>query len=175
MCVCVCVCFMVICVCVLWALSPEINLIWLRGPTSNGRKGNGGTGGRRGERRNFGPSQCWRQIDAPDGNRRFKDVSVYSGVTFWATLYKPERCSASIPADTNDTRDFHPNAVPIRKNILRHPVSMLVPTSTQFNFSAVRSWFSSPLSVFMVHHSRNIGGSENGVNNNFTMTHALAH
>ena len=27
-CVCVCVCFMVICVCVLWALSPEINLIW---------------------------------------------------------------------------------------------------------------------------------------------------
>ena len=26
-CVCVCVCFMVICVCVLWALSPEINLI----------------------------------------------------------------------------------------------------------------------------------------------------
>jgi len=29
---------------------------WIKGPTSKGRKEEG---------RDFGPSQCWRQIDAP--------------------------------------------------------------------------------------------------------------
>ena len=44
---------------------------WIKGPTSKGRGGEGkgeeGRGGvrRGGEGRDFGPLQCWRQIDAP--------------------------------------------------------------------------------------------------------------
>jgi len=37
---------------------------WIKGPTSKGR-GEEGSGERAGEGKDFGPSQCWRQIDAP--------------------------------------------------------------------------------------------------------------
>jgi len=40
-------------------------LTGLRGPTSKGRERKKGEG-KGGEERDFGPSQCWRQIDAPD-------------------------------------------------------------------------------------------------------------
>ena len=62
-------------------------LAGLRGPTSKERGGEGR--GEEGKGRDFGPSQCWRQIDAPDwkfgshtydGHRQYFRVSVHSSL-----------------------------------------------------------------------------------------------
>jgi len=68
-------------------IAPPDFLAGLRGPTSKERGGEGR--GEEGKGRDFGPSQCWRQIDAPDwkfgshtydGHRQYFRVSVHSSL-----------------------------------------------------------------------------------------------
>jgi len=63
---------------------------WIKGPTSKGKGGEGrgeegrGEEGRIWERRDFGPSQCWRQIDVPE----------WLGCYIWYSKEGPGRAAA---------------------------------------------------------------------------------